>query len=157
MSVIKKRRKVVVTKTMRWHVYRLVFADESMKMVTVINRENSQLHNVQRQKPCKYLLKIPDKFSIAFTFIIYERSIAFRYLYMLHLMITVRSQVHRHLLITLYRLINFCYYVNIYWAGNSEGFSCILCYLIACGMYMEFGTCLSQPEDASLCGNRWWI
>ena len=74
-----------------------------------------------------------------------------------HLMITVQSQDHRNLLITLYKLINFCYYVNIYSTGNSEGFSCILYYLIACGMYMEFGICLAQPEDASHYGIRWRI
>jgi len=67
-----------------------------------------------------------------------------------HLMIKIRSQVHRE-------LINFCNYVNIYSTGNSEGFSCILCYLIACGMYMEFGICLTQPEDASHYRNRWRI
>jgi len=74
-----------------------------------------------------------------------------------HLMIKIRSQVHRDFLITLYKLRNFCNYVNIYSTGNFEGFSCILCYLIACGMYMEFGICLAQPEDASHYGNGWWI
>jgi hypothetical protein len=64
-------------------------------------------------------------------------------------------QVHRDFLITLYKLINFCNYMNIYSTGNSEGFSCILCYLIACGMYMEFGISLDKPEDASHYGNRW--
>jgi len=62
--------------------------------------------------------------------------------------------VHR-ILITLYKLINFCNCVNIYSTGNSEGFSCILCYLIACDRYMGFGNCLVQPEDASHYGNRW--
>jgi len=36
-------------KAMCRHVSRLVFADESVKMVTVRNRENSQLYSVQRQ------------------------------------------------------------------------------------------------------------
>jgi len=74
-----------------------------------------------------------------------------------HLMIKIRSQVNRDFLITLYKLIKFCNNVNIYSTGNSEGFSCILCYLIACVMYMEFGICLAQPEDASHYGNRWRI
>jgi len=74
-----------------------------------------------------------------------------------HLKIAVQNQVQRDLLITLYKLINFCYYVNICSTGDLEGFSCILCYLIACGMYMEFGICLDQPEDASHYGNRWRI
>ena len=67
------------------------------------------------------------------------------------------SQVHRDFLITLYELINFRNHVNIYSAGNSKGFSCNLCYSIACGMYMEFGICLAKPEDASHYGNRWRI
>jgi hypothetical protein len=56
-----------------------------------------------------------------------------------------------------YKLINFGNYVNIYSAGNSEGFSCILCYLIACGMYMEFGICLATLEEVSHFGNGWRI
>ena len=70
------------------------------------------------------------------------------------LMVTKQSHVHRDFLITLYDLINFCNYVSIYSTSNSERFSCILCYLIACGVYMEFGICLVQPEDASHYGNR---
>ena len=74
-----------------------------------------------------------------------------------HLMTKIRSQVHRDFLITLYKLIKFCNYVNIYSTGNSEGFSCLLCYLIVGVMYMEFGICLAQPEVASHYGNSWRI
>jgi len=48
-----------------------------------------------------------------------------------------------------YKLINFCNYVNIYSAGYYEGFACILCNLIVCGMYMEFGISVAKPEDAN--------
>jgi len=49
MNISDKRVKGRCYEAMWWHVSRLVFANESMKVVTVRNRENSQLYSVQRQ------------------------------------------------------------------------------------------------------------
>jgi hypothetical protein len=49
MHVNDRGLKAVVMNAMCWLISRLVFADESVKLMTVKNRENSQLYSVQRQ------------------------------------------------------------------------------------------------------------
>jgi hypothetical protein len=44
------------------------------------------------------------------------------------------------------KLISFYNYMNIYSTGNSQGFSCILCYFIACGCTLNLVSVLLSLE-----------